>query len=645
MHSHFPHLGILPFVLLVCLNFTCLGSLRLSRRSGGHEREYEAPEISIRSVSPHWLNIQCTIPKSSSEFKVFVTCPALPSPCYENCLPTQSCSEFSSVNAECLPDRTAVNCTELVNSDGSKLTSLWIDKRSPRLHGSWVCTSLGVKSTVANVVPELEETPVVPPVLEVLEESPSLGNAKTVQPDNLKNTVGQMEENGKPPFYPITSHLSRTPWIFCLIAIFIISVTVNIILWCRWCLVCFFTARRRKYNEDQKTLGDMICLPTQMSRTQSGLWENDVFSSPLIDDPGEPCYLKENLSKFQRFGTFGPSNFAYEQSQLQNQTDLTEMAFPDYFNTLQPCQLWRTRSAVATFSPGNLSLTGGHSQSDTGSLNQVTSQSNFPPPPPPPPLPPNQSLHGTKEPKQPLRISTNPALGIATVYDDVASSSTIAVVSKDAKKPSMQLEPHLPSLIVARILARENPSIFEALFADPVGSKFGPDIADFAFYKNAFSLKQNVLFDTILVHIFPSYVDGKKTGGLEGKCIFIDTDSSFPLLAFVSFIENFLSTRYPSTPHSNMVDEILSRLYVVNARTTVECILALLTLRDIIKFDRKYLLVVGSISARFGLFPKKEIAIAELLFFDFLKYIVDTFHIQCICIRMLPSTKVDFLSR
>nr|CDS15731.1 dna repair protein xrcc2 [Echinococcus granulosus] len=193
--------------------------------------------------------------------------------------------------------------------------------------------------------------------------------------------------------------------------------------------------------------------------------------------------------------------------------------------------------------------------------------------------------------------------------------------------------------IVARILARENPSIFEALFADPVGSKFGPDIADFAFYKNAFSLKQNVLFDTILVHIFPSYVDGKKTGGLEGKCIFIDTDSSFPLLAFVSFIENFLSTRYPSTPHSNMVDEILSRLYVVNARTTVECILALLTLRDIIKFDRKYLLVVGSISARFGLFPKKEIAIAELLFFDFLKYIVDTFHIQCICIRMLPSTK------
>ncbi|KAH9285613.1 hypothetical protein ECG_01355 [Echinococcus granulosus] len=129
--------------------------------------------------------------------------------------------------------------------------------------------------------------------------------------------------------------------------------------------------------------------------------------------------------------------------------------------------------------------------------------------------------------------------------------------------------------IVARILARENPSIFEALFADPVGSKFGPDIADFAFYKNAFSLKQN----------------------------------------------------------------ILSRLYVVNARTTVECILALLTLRDIIKFDRKYLLVVGSISARFGLFPKKEIAIAELLFFDFLKYIVDTFHIQCICIRMLPSTK------
>ncbi|VDK20897.1 unnamed protein product [Taenia asiatica] len=404
----------------------------------------------MRSVSPHWLNIQCTIPKSSSEFKVFVTCPALSAPCYENCLPTQSCSEVSSPDADCLPDRTAVNCTELVNSDGSKLTSLWIDKRSPRLHGSWVCTSLGVKSSVVNVVSELEETSVVPPEPEVLEELPSSSDAEIVEPDKLKDAEGQREENGKAPFDAITTFLSRTPWIFCLIAVFIISVTVNIILWCRWCLVCFFTARRRKYNEDQKTLGDMICLPTQMSRAQSELWENDVYPSPLIDGLGEPCCLKENSNKIQRFGTFGPSNFTYEQAQLQNHTEFNDMAFPQYFNTIQPNHLWRTRSAVATFSPGNLSLAGGrlnHLQGDMGSLNQVTSQSDSPPPPPPPPLLLNQSLHEMEDPKRPLRVNMNLAPGITTVYDDVASSSTITMVSKDVKKPIIQLEPQLPSLV------------------------------------------------------------------------------------------------------------------------------------------------------------------------------------------------------
>lgn len=60
----------------------------------------------------------------------------------------------------------------------------------------------------------------------------------------------------------------------------------------------------------------------------------------------------------------------------------------------------------------------------------------------------------------------------------------------------------------------------------------------------------------ILVHTFPSYIDGKKTGGLEGKCILIDTNSSFPILAFVFFIENFLSTRCPTTSHSKVADEV-----------------------------------------------------------------------------------------
>lgn len=192
----------------------------------------------------------------------------------------------------------------------------------------------------------------------------------------------------------------------------------------------------------------MICLPTQMSRTQSGLWENDVYPGPLINDLGEPCCLKEHSNKFQHFGTFGPSNFTYEQAQLQNDTEFTDMAFPQYFNTMQPSQLWRARSAVATFSPGNRSLIGGclnHLRSDTGSLNQVTSQSENLPPAPPPPLPLNQPLHEME--KRPLRVNMNLAPGITTVYDDVASSSTVTMVSKDVKKPSIQLEPQLPSLV------------------------------------------------------------------------------------------------------------------------------------------------------------------------------------------------------
>ncbi|VDM32391.1 unnamed protein product [Hydatigera taeniaeformis] len=120
----------------------------------------------------------------------------------------------------------------------------------------------------------------------------------------------------------------------------------------------------------------------------------------------------------------------------------------------------------------------------------------------------------------------------------------------------MELHAESGLKIAARILAREKPSIFEALFVDPVGSNFGPDIADFAFPKDAFSMKQKVIFNTILVHIFPSYVNGEKTEGLEGKCILIDTNSSFPILAFTLFTEKFLSTRYPATSHSALVDEV-----------------------------------------------------------------------------------------
>lgn len=141
-------------MLLVNINgerFASLLLLRQRRDLLRQDREYEPPEISMRSVSPHWLNVQCTVPKHASGFRIFVNCPALQSPCYENCLPIKTCGENSSRGAECLPDRTAVNCTESTNPDGSRVTSLWIDKRNERLHGSWICTSQGIKSSIVNV--------------------------------------------------------------------------------------------------------------------------------------------------------------------------------------------------------------------------------------------------------------------------------------------------------------------------------------------------------------------------------------------------------------------------------------------------------------------------------------------------------------
>lgn len=99
------------------------------------------------------------------------------------------------------------------------------------------------------------------------------------------------------------------------------------------------------------------------------------------------------------------------------------------------------------------------------------------------------------------------------------------------------------------------PNVFEALFVDPFGSKSGPDIADFAFDRNAFSLKQIIVFETILAQIFPAYFSGLKTGALGCECILIDTESSFSIIAFVLFVDNYLSTHYKTT-QSTVIDEV-----------------------------------------------------------------------------------------
>lgn len=193
----------------------------------------------------------------------------------------------------------------------------------------------------------------------------------------------------------------------------------------------------------------MICLPTQMSRTQSGLWENDVYPSTLIDTLQEPYSYKNNAIKVQRFGTFGPTSVALDHSHLHSGDEFADMAFPQYFNTVQPDQLWRARSAIA-FSPGNLSTTNRRTSNfntDASSLNQVNLHNDNPPLPPPPHLVINSLTQGSEEHKRLTMANSKLIPTTNAVYDDVATSSTITVISRDAKKPGLQLDPHLPSLM------------------------------------------------------------------------------------------------------------------------------------------------------------------------------------------------------
>ena len=142
------HFHITGTLILLLLCAQCQGSLRLGKHPEvlrRYARHSEAPEISMRTTSPYWLNIQCSVPQSATDFRVFIFCPALASPCYENCIPTQPCKDDKGAIVNCLPDKTSVNCTEEIQPDGRKVTSLWIDKRNSRLHGSWVCTSQGQK--------------------------------------------------------------------------------------------------------------------------------------------------------------------------------------------------------------------------------------------------------------------------------------------------------------------------------------------------------------------------------------------------------------------------------------------------------------------------------------------------------------------
>lgn len=194
----------------------------------------------------------------------------------------------------------------------------------------------------------------------------------------------------------------------------------------------------------------MVCLPTQISRPHSGLWESDVYPTTLMDNMQEPPFFKGTSNRYNHFGTFGPSNFAYNHSQMQNVSEFSEMAFPQYFNTMQPNQLWRARSVGAAFSPGNFPINSGrvsHIRSDAGSFKHLNSLNDNLLPSPPPNLILNPMNKASEDLKRFPRITMNPAPTSAAVYDDVASSSTLTINSKEPKKSNSPKDPILPNLV------------------------------------------------------------------------------------------------------------------------------------------------------------------------------------------------------
>lgn len=155
---HFLHFSFIilffsfAVLILTCFWTSCVLSQHLSPASSELNTNSEVPDISMISDA-HWLIVSCVVRNYRADLKVFISCPARDvelGHCYENCKTALPC--VSGVYEEnCVPDKSAVNCTESFDDNGSKVTTLRIDRRDPRMKGQWICSHLGLRSNVVNV--------------------------------------------------------------------------------------------------------------------------------------------------------------------------------------------------------------------------------------------------------------------------------------------------------------------------------------------------------------------------------------------------------------------------------------------------------------------------------------------------------------
>ncbi|VDL88555.1 unnamed protein product [Schistocephalus solidus] len=120
-------------------------------------------------------------------------------------------------------------------------------------------------------------------------------------------------------------------------------------------------------------------------------------------------------------------------------------------------------------------------------------------------------------------------------------------------------------------------------------------------------------------------------GGLGQACVLLDTEATFSMLEFGTFIDRYLAA-----------NQLLDSVYVVSARTVAECILGLLTIRDLLKRTPTIsLLLIDSSSACFGPYlPRKDWIASQAVFFDMLSHLTDHFSLSSVVCRLLASDQL-----
>uniref|UniRef100_A0A0X3NSH1 Uncharacterized protein n=1 Tax=Schistocephalus solidus TaxID=70667 RepID=A0A0X3NSH1_SCHSO len=455
--------------------------------------------------------------------------------CYQNCAPMKPCQ--TDADEACVPDGSSINCTQEINADGITSTIFRIDRRDPRIPGMWYCSHRSQRSASVEVrlasepadadADKRPQTPLrpPPPPPPPLPSNDSSGPLSEVGRQDLSLTV--RSSTPTPLHSAFIGLFNHSPWLLALLGIFAVSLLANLIFCVRWCLLCTFTEKRNQDCDEHRTLGDILCLPTRVKGSSSVLWENDIIPAPLSSDFHPGCGLLEDMSpNFRHFSTF-THGYPLEAQVPVFSTEEGRFAFTN--GTIKSNQLdgfYRARSGTGfprSSLPGSRDwstvrsnrLRGGAAAPDgTPYLVANPLFTDNPAVPAPTPyltvrprpdandtpvlitgettvpelvLPTSQGVLSTQSslagrrgnfrpnPGNPQGLYPASSCGGATVYDDVASSSSVALPLRSAEN-----HPRIPGNRLFPAVTHYLPSMAEQLLvvADESSSLLSPESVD-----------------------------------------------------------------------------------------------------------------------------------------------------------------------